>query len=211
VLDPARNKDFLNDVAAFVAQIAPAGAANGLVQTALRCLLPGVPDLYQGSEFWDFSLVDPDNRRPVAFDVRQHALAERHRIQALVDCWPDGRIKLALIARLLRLRALLPDVFANGDYQALAVTGARSAHALAFLRRGGGQLVLVVAGRLMLPGLQDSSGLAPDPVWWGDAEVTVPPDLPLMHAVIGEPLSTDQRISALLSKLPVGVWASKSL
>ena len=78
-LDPARSKAFLADVIEFADFIAPAGAMNGLVQAFLRCTVPGVPDLYQGAEFWDLSLVDPDNRRAVDFAARQDALKSRRQ------------------------------------------------------------------------------------------------------------------------------------
>ena len=91
--------------------------AKALTQTALRCLAPGVPDLYRGSEFWDLTLVDPDNRRPVDFDARERALAERSEDVA------SGAIKQALIARLLNLRREEPELFAFADYEPIAAGG----------------------------------------------------------------------------------------
>ena len=99
--------DLLREIAAFVQRIAPAGAVNGLAQTLLRLTAPGVPDLYQGTEFWDFSLVDPDNRRPVDFAPRASTLGDGD-LDALAGTWRDGRIKQALIARVLALRAARP-------------------------------------------------------------------------------------------------------
>ena len=93
------------------------GALNGLARTLIKLTAPGVPDFYQGTEFWDFSLVDPDNRRPVDYDARAHALSviESVSIEKLLSCWRDGRVKQALVRRLLRDRAEHPDLYAHGD------------------------------------------------------------------------------------------------
>jgi (1->4)-alpha-D-glucan 1-alpha-D-glucosylmutase len=211
VLDSGRSPRFLSDISAFVQRIAPTGAANGLVQTALRCMAPGVPDTYQGTEFWDFSMVDPDNRRPVDFALRMSAFKQSAGVEELIDSWPDGRIKLAMLARLLHLRRALPIVFECGTYEPIEIDGARAKHALAFIRRSDGQAVLFVGGRLMLDGMQESPGLAPAPVWWGDAELGQLPNLPTMHPIFGPALDDGPRLSALLPHLPIGVWASKPL
>ncbi len=105
VLDP--NHGFVRRLAGFVAKLAPAGICNSLVQCALRYTLPGVPDLYQGTELWDFSLVDPDNRRPVDYARRNGMLAQPVSLEG----WDTGAPKLALIRRLLALRKERPDVF----------------------------------------------------------------------------------------------------
>ena len=97
----------LAEIAAFTERIAPAGAVNGLAQTLLKLTAPGVPDIYQGTEFWDFSLVDPDNRRPVDFAVRTRALGTAP-VGSLTRTWRDGRIKQALIARNTRAPPCLP-------------------------------------------------------------------------------------------------------
>ena len=90
--------------------------------------MPGVPDFYQGTEFWDLSLVDPDNRRPVDFAERAEVLApmETPDWEALAQNWPDGHVKLAWTRHLLKLRTELPDVFAHGDYEPLEVSGRAS-------------------------------------------------------------------------------------
>src|SRR6202041_1770748 len=99
---------FLPIARSFIDTIAPAGAVNSLTQTVLKSTVPGMPDFFQGTEFWDFSLVDPDNRRPIDFDSRIGALAGN---KEPVDCeasWRDGRIKQTVIRRLLGLRRRLP-------------------------------------------------------------------------------------------------------
>ncbi len=116
----AADAPYLHDARAFAAALAPIGAIHGLAQVALKLTSPGVPDTYQGCELWDFSLVDPDNRRPVDYDARRamlEAFAAREDRAALVDellaHWPDGRIKLYLTWRLLQLRSRRPDAFGS--------------------------------------------------------------------------------------------------
>ena len=129
-----RAASFASEAANFVRRIAPAGAVNGLAQTLLRLTVPGVPDFFQGTEFWDFSLVDPDNRRPVDFVVRTAALRGGATPAALLETWRDGRVKQAVIARTLALRREGADLFARGDYRPLEATGPLARHVLAFLR-----------------------------------------------------------------------------
>ncbi|MBC3941039.1 malto-oligosyltrehalose synthase [Sphingomonas albertensis] len=124
LLDPARSKAFLDDMTAFIAQIAPAAAANGLAQVALRYTVPGVPDLYQGTETADLSLVDPDNRRPVDYA----------RLQASLDGKTPA--KMALIQQLLAMRRDNPTLFSEGRHERVAVTGIRADRVIAFRRVG---------------------------------------------------------------------------
>jgi len=124
LLDPERSPAFLDDMTAFVARIAPAAAANGLAQLALRYTVPGVPDLYQGTETADLSLVDPDNRRPVDYA----------RLQASLDGKTPA--KMALIRQLLAMRRDHPTLFSEGRYEPIAVTGIRGDQVLAFRRIG---------------------------------------------------------------------------
>jgi (1->4)-alpha-D-glucan 1-alpha-D-glucosylmutase len=193
-----------------------AGAANGLVQTALRLTLPGVPDTYQGTEFWDFSLVDPDNRRPVDFAARLAALSGSQDIAALCANWRDGRIKQALIQRLLRLRQSDPQLFAKGDYQAVETIGTRSAHCLAFLRRSGNRGVLVAVGRLLASGLAGVDEIAPNPDWWGDTALDLS-GLRLSRRMTIEPVVGPAQTGSALplgdifAGLPVAVWKVSGL
>jgi malto-oligosyltrehalose synthase len=150
--------DLLQEIAALVSRIAPAGAVNGLVQCLLRFTVPGVPDLYQGAEFWDFSLVDPDNRRAVDFAARAAALGDGD-LAALAAQWRYGRIKQALIARLLALRRRTPELFAEGSYEPVLVEGAAAASMIAFVRRHGEHWLLVAAPRLPLKLLQGGGGI----------------------------------------------------
>ena len=130
---------FARDAAALVAEWAAPGAAKGLVQAALRCTVPGVPDCFQGREFWDFSLVDPDNRTPVDYDALAAALASG------ADDWRSGAAKQRLIADLLGLRRDDPALFADGDFEQVVLAGPRARAAVAFRRRRGEAALLVVA------------------------------------------------------------------
>jgi len=150
MLDPRRSKAFLADFGAFAASLADGGLANALAQQALKLASPGVPDIYQGTELWDDSLVDPDNRRPVDFAMRQDALAAGAG-EPLASLWAhrhDGSVKLALTARLLGVRKNLPGLFAEGEYVALQAEGPAAAHVVAFLRRTDDAALLVAAPRL---------------------------------------------------------------
>ncbi len=181
-LDPVRSRGLLVDIAGFAGEIAPAGAVNGLAQALLRCTSPGVPDLYQGAEFWDLSLVDPDNRRPVDFDARRTAMHDGADVSTLWRSWRDGRIKQRLIALALNLRRRQPEVFAEGAYQPLDTVGAGPGEVIAFVRSCGGSAVLVAAA-LHAGEAVTSVDLSLSQDWCGDRSVKLPVDLRLATAV----------------------------
>ncbi|MEP9351786.1 malto-oligosyltrehalose synthase [Xanthobacter sp. KR7-225] len=165
-------------IAAFVERISLASVINGYGQAVLKCTLPGMPDIHQGTEFWDFALDEPDNLRAVDFPARASALASGLPAEALLGTWPDGRAKQTLIARLLRLRAAEPALFAKGSYEPLHVEGMREASGLAFLRRHEGKAVIVAVTRLA------AHLVGPDPmpprvptVRWGDTGFALPDGL----------------------------------
>jgi (1->4)-alpha-D-glucan 1-alpha-D-glucosylmutase len=169
-LDPSR--PVLGEIIAFAARLGPPGALNGLAQTLLRLTVPGVPDLYQGTEFWDQSLVDPDNRRPVDFRARQEALQQDTPPAALLKTWQSGAVKQAVIARALRLRQEFPALFAKGDYIKLEAEGAMAPHSLAFSRGEGKQRIVVAVTRLATKFLSDAP-LLPAAAW-ADTTLTLP-------------------------------------
>jgi len=121
---------------------------NGLAQVLLKLTVPGVPDLYQGTDYWDFSLVDPDNRRPVDFAARASSLGSREVDDLLTD-WRDGGVKQAIIARALGLRRDHPALFRQGRYEPIAVEGALAAHVVAFARRHDTDIAITAVPRLV--------------------------------------------------------------
>jgi (1->4)-alpha-D-glucan 1-alpha-D-glucosylmutase len=141
-LDVSRPNAFLDSFTGFVARVAPLGMHNSLVQTVLKLTVPGVPDIYQGAELWDFSLVDPDNRRPVDYAARRKLLDAEDTDVAQSR---DGRLKLRFARDLLRLRRQHPDLFGLGSYEALTVTGACAERIVAFARQHEGTSLLVAA------------------------------------------------------------------
>jgi (1->4)-alpha-D-glucan 1-alpha-D-glucosylmutase len=140
---------FRPDLDAFVRPLIVPGYVTSLAQTLLRLTLPGVPDIYQGTEIWDLSLVDPDNRRPVDFALRRRLLADLDGLapDAVLARMDEGLPKLHVIRTALRLRQERPDTFARGSYEPLAVEGDRAEHAVAFTR---GSDVAVILPRLVL-------------------------------------------------------------
>jgi len=153
ILDRSVSADFLDSLDRFARQVALLGALNSLSQITLKAMMPGVPDFYQGTEFWDLSLVDPDNRRPVDFAERTEVLkhVEKPDWQELIRDWPNGHIKLAWTRHLLQLRNELADVFADGDYEPLVVSGPHRDHVIAFARRRGRHAVIVAIARWHAP------------------------------------------------------------
>jgi (1->4)-alpha-D-glucan 1-alpha-D-glucosylmutase len=149
ILDPAASAEFLNALDTLAQRVALLGALNSLSQLTLKATMPGVPDFYQGTEFWDLSLVDPDNRRPVNFGERAKVLAlvETPDWESMVQNWPNGHLKLAWTRHLLKLRVELSDLFANGDYEPLDVSGPRRGHVIAFARRRGHEAVIVAVAK----------------------------------------------------------------
>ena len=164
LLDPAQSRPFLDAVDGFAGRLAGAALANSLAQVALKLTVPGMPDTYQGCELEDFSLVDPDNRRPVDYAQRQALLAEgRHP-------------KLVLIRRLLGLRRDDPALFARGDYRPLEVRGAREGNVIAFTRTLKGRTLTCAVALRLGPALLDRAEPVADAEWWQDT--TIAPEDP---------------------------------
>ena len=175
----------------------PAGALNGLAQCLLRLTCPGIPDLYQGREDWDFSLVDPDNRRPVDFARHAAALAAPTPFPELLEHWRDGRIKQTLIARVLGLRRMQPGLFRDGDYLPLEVSGEHAERVLAFARRSRHGCLLVVVPRLACALLGHATQPQVPAEAWGDTCLLPPPSLRMHHSGLFStmPLPSDGHLS----------------
>jgi len=206
------------DIFSMVCSLAPAGALNSLAQTLLRLTAPGVPDLYQGREFWDFSLVDPDNRQPVDHEARRSALDRlcASSPRDLLDDWRSGRIKQALIARTLRARRSRPDIWSEGRYLPAQLRGERATTLIAFVRHHTARrYILVIVPRhgaqaLRLHGVGDQPFIAPP--YWGDTQVVLPAECepgPLRDLISGRdqggPSLRSLPVGALLADFPVAV------
>jgi (1->4)-alpha-D-glucan 1-alpha-D-glucosylmutase len=180
-LDTSGANPFLDDLAALRRTVDHLGAINALAQQLLKLTAPGVPDVYQGTELWDQSLVDPDNRRPVNYAQRAAALAELRRrapssdlAKELLVRQADGRIKLWLTHRALACRRSWPELFAEGDYVPVEAMGSAAEHVVAFARRQGEREALVAVPRLVGGLLR---GKAVDPLGagvWGNTRLAIP-------------------------------------
>jgi len=180
----AENTTFLDDFTDFQQRIAQLGIYNALAQVALKIGAPGVPDFYQGSELWDFSLVDPDNRRPVDYARRRALLEELDaRVKAegigtvaaaLMSRPADDRLKLFTTMTMMRFRQARRDLFDRGAYTPVAVTGGRQAHVFAFSRGYSGREAIVAVPRLLSPLLPDVSDLPLGERVWGDTVLALP-------------------------------------
>ena len=158
ILESSDQNEFLKDLLQFEKKIAYYGALNALAQALLKITSPGVPDFYQGTELWDFSLVDPDNRRPIDFErrvkylneiIQQEAQDQKSLIQQLLSSWEDGRVKLYVTYKTLNVRKSHKHLFIDGQYIPLQVTGQKQEHVCAYARHKGEAWVLVVLPRLM--------------------------------------------------------------
>jgi (1->4)-alpha-D-glucan 1-alpha-D-glucosylmutase len=154
ILEPGDGNNFLRDFSVFQARLAFHGALNSLSALLVKIASPGVPDFYQGMELWDFSLMDPDNRRPVDFSLRARVLgemtaaehADREKlVEQLLVHWRDGRIKLYVTKKCLDFRVQKRDLFIEGDYQPLPASGKAAGNVCAFARRKGERWVLAAA------------------------------------------------------------------
>jgi (1->4)-alpha-D-glucan 1-alpha-D-glucosylmutase len=180
------DQTFLNDFLVVQQHIAFYGKFNSLSQTLLKLTAPGVPDIYQGTELWDLSLVDPDNRRPVDYIERQRVLSaldltkNRTTDQALPEIdhsMNDGAIKLFLIAKALQARRSEPELFANGSYEPLKAEGSHNDHVCAFLRHRNGRSALIAVPRLIAGLLAGETHIPFGKVVWHDTSLVLPTHL----------------------------------
>ena len=207
ILDRSASAEFLNSLETLTQRTSLLGALNSLSQITLKATMPGVPDFYQGTEFWDLSLVDPDNRRPVDFAERASVLAsiENPAWESLVQHWPDGHIKLAWTRRLLKLRTELAELFARGDYQPLEITGPHGDHVIAFARRRGRDAAIVAVAKSFA--LLSQGGRV-----WPRAEAydgAVSVNGYAVESIIGKAGAAELRLSDIFQHLPVAVLKAR--
>jgi (1->4)-alpha-D-glucan 1-alpha-D-glucosylmutase len=186
ILEPGADNPFLQDFRQFQGLVAYYGALNSLSQVVLKIAAPGVPDFYQGTEIWDFSLVDPDNRRPVDYGKRIALLKELKLKEArspvklfarLLSQWQDGAIKLFVTSRALKFRRTQPQLFLEGDYLPLMSRGPRRRQIVAFARRWNESWILAVVPRLLSQ--MAAPGHPPlGPSVWGEEKLLLPPGAP---------------------------------
>ena len=183
ILDPRQSSLFLGDFIPFQEKIARYGMYNALSQLILKIAAPGIPDFYQGTELWDFSLVDPDNRRPIDYAHRQQLLMQlkadelntpKNWFSTMLNHYTDGRIKLYLTRALLNFRRQHHTLFQHGDYQPLETLGEKRQHLCAFQRTWEGHIILVVVPRLLHHVIPNPEQPALGEAVWGDTMVVLP-------------------------------------
>ena len=213
--------DFVEDLAPFARRVAAIGRISSLAQVALKCASPGVADVYQGCELWDLSLVDPDNRRPVDWEVRARLLreiaarraggaearAELAREVSAPGALPDGRAKLLLLREALHFRRRDPELLFRGEYLPLHAEGPHAAHVVAFARHHAGRRLLCVAPRLVGALLGDGQSR----IAW-DGRIALPPELrhDYEDVVTGAHRAGDHLVlGALFADFPVALLSSR--
>ncbi len=214
-LDPRVSGRFLEDFLQTCRPIFVAGALNGLSQALLKLTAPGVPDIYQGTELWDFSLVDPDNRRPVDFEARSAALGSLSGAdpRSLVADWRSGAVKMHLLQAGLAMRAERPGLFEGGSYSPIEAEGPRADNIVAFARQFGSDAVIAVAPRLPLRLLEGEDAPLIPRARWRDTRIALPADLAERRWRNVLAPSTQEHgatldVGVVLAQFPVGLLVS---
>ena len=209
ILEAGPRNKFLPAFLPVAAEIARLGAINSLAQTAIKLTAPGVPDIYQGTEIWDDSLVDPDNRRPIDYARRREMLTQIENVPAneLMQCWPDGRIKMRLTQRLLHLRRENPELFREGIYEPINFGGAFADCAIGFVRRDRDRAIIVI-----VPRLSSRVGFPPIGDRWQDTHVVLPAGKSNLRDVFSDRKvrveNSQLRLAVAMSQLPFAVVQS---
>ncbi|PYL53297.1 MAG: malto-oligosyltrehalose synthase [Verrucomicrobia bacterium] len=208
ILEPSAKNKFLPAFVPVAEEIARYGAINSLSQTLLKLASPGVPDIYQGNETWDFSLVDPDNRRPVDYKLRAEMLSclSSKKPEELLQNWPDGRIKMFLTQQTLRFRNEHVDLFQRGNYLPLRTSGEFADCCLCFARQLDRQSIIVI-----VPRLSSRIGFPPTGDRWKDTVIELPENVSLERGreiFTGRELSIQNRqicLADAMSILPFAI------
>ena len=204
--------EFLDDFEAFVARTRTIGSLNGISQLTLKATIPGVPDFYQGTELWDLSLVDPDNRHAVDFELRRRMLgAGRDVADASAANQCGGEVKFALTRLLLKLRAEHAELFRRGDYEPIDVNGRHRDHVVAFARRLSRQAIIVVACRHFAPFTE--GGLTPFNPSEIEADLQLQNFRPECDLIGGTRLECTRQLSvaAAFGNMPVALLRARAL
>jgi len=223
ILEEKGENEFLKEFLDLQGRVAYFGALNSLSQVLLKITSPGIPDFFQGNELWDFSLVDPDNRRPVDFKLRQKFLSELKNLKAkeekslpsqLLSTWKDGRIKLFITYKALQTRKNLSDLFCQGEYLPLNISGPRKEYVIVFARRLEEQWVLTVAGRFFSQ-LTEPEVPPVGKEIWQDTFLELPKDAPKewRDGLFSVPLAIKGRKMALpdiFSRFPMALLIGSS-
>lgn len=207
MLNIRRNRTFLNDVEAFVGAQRDAALANALSQQVMKLTSPGIPDIYQGTEVWDDSLVDPDNRRAVDYDRRKQLLGDERELPALVENRADGGIKLEITRRILQYRREHPALFAEGEYTPLRVSGPAADSVIAYMREHGSERLVVLVPRLVHT-LAGSAPIFGNPSLWDGTSIQLPSgmDGPGWNSLLdGSPVDDPTALSSVFTHLPIAL------
>ncbi len=207
ILAPGPRNRFLATFEPFAERLALLGVTNSLAQVVLKITSPGVPDFYQGTELWDLTLVDPDNRQPVDYAIRRAHLdstVDQSEIAQLTEYWRDGRIKMYVMRRLLEFRRQHSALFAQGSYTPVPATGKHLQSVVAFQREVDGNALLIVIPRLTSRVGQRAIGEA-----WGDTAIETPTGREWTDLITGARHSGGSlNLGAVLAKLPVAVLSA---
>ncbi|QAU36057.1 malto-oligosyltrehalose synthase [Janthinobacterium sp. 17J80-10] len=214
ILDGAAQRPFLERLAALIERITPAGIINSLAQAVLRMTSPGIPDLYQGTDLWDFSLVDPDNRRAVDHALRADLLLQYDSPITGMTGWESGWLKQQIVCRTLQLRAREPELFLRGSYVPLQITGPHAGHVVAFARRLEDRTILVMVTHLAASLLGNAPVHLIPSVAWEGTRAAVGGELPSCWQDIytGTVITTEAgllELGTVLALLPVAVLESR--
>lgn len=223
ILRRSKENAFLRDFSAFQDRVAYHGMINSLSQTLLKIASPGIPDFYQGSELWDFRLVDPDNRQPVDFAKRRAMLAGLKEMdqsrsfsvpEELTQNWQDGRIKLYLIWKALTFRREHDQLFSNGSFSQAEVQGKRRENVSGFLRHRAKDWAMIVVPRWLVARPHETVSPSHHDRFWADTEIRLQTGAPAIwrNVLTGEEMQSNilrgQRslaVASLLRRFPVAL------
>lgn len=213
ILENRSENVFLQELKKFTPSISTWGLLNSLSQTLLKLTSPGIPDIYQGNEIWDFSLVDPDNRRPVDYHKRQsllQAISETTNIEELLTQPQDGRMKLFLIHKILQFRKTQPQLFDEGIYVPLKVQGSLNAHVIAYARVHQSQIAMIITTRFYSTLMKDFHDPKREDLW-KDTYLELPvefSDCRFINLLNQESIAAEKshiRLDPLLKKFPMAL------